>query len=484
MLLEPRVSACLLGCSAPLLTLATGLRPGDAWQATGPLVITVQQDPRTGRSLRLSIAEGMVAELVGACASGAVLTAWALYLALPATLIGLLGALPFASQLVHLPGAFITGRLGHRRAALLFVALSRQIVLPLALLPFLPISQAARQAALLVVAGLAAALGVIGNNAWTAWMGDLVPEEIRGRYFGRRSAACALGAALGALAAGLLLDLGQRSGGEGLVLAGFSLGASLAGLATFLLMRAQHESLERTAPAPRLREVVLVPLRDWRARRVLAFQIAWSAAGGLAAAFYPLYMITELQMGFARMALYSGGLCAFRVLAAPLWGRALDHTGARPILVACAFGLSLSPLLWLFPRPDLLWPLALDAALCGTLSAGYNLAAFSLPLSLSQPRDRAFHLAAFAATGGLAMGLASALSGPALHLLPSSILFFGQVANKLQLLFLLGGGARILSALLGLRIVQPGSANVAELGKLALNTAARRARQQRRKLAA
>lgn len=431
----------------------------------------------TKRSLRLSTAEGLVAELAGACASGAVLTAWAIHLALPVTLIGLLGALPFASQLVHLPAAFLTRRLGHRRTALLFVTLSRQVGLPLALLPVLPFSPAARQGLLLVLAGLAAVLGVIGNNAWTAWMGDLVPDQMRGRYFGRRSAACALGAALGGLGAGLLLDLGRREGLQDLVLAGFSIAASLAGLTSFLLLRAQHDCQEHSSRAPPLREVVLLPLRDWQARRVLAFQCAWSAAGGLAAAFYPLYMITGLKMGFARMALYSGGICAFRVLAAPLWGRALDRTFARPILVACAFGLSLSPLLWLFARPDLLWPLALDAALCGTLSAGYNLAAFSLPLALSQPRNRPFYLAAFAATGGLAMGLASALSGPVLQILPASVSLFGQPAARPQLLFLLGGAARILAALLALRIVQPGSSRVVELGRLALHTAARKGRK-------
>lgn len=428
-----------------------------------------------------------MAEFVSACTSGGVLTAWALYLRLSPTLIGLLGAMPFCSQLIHLPGAWITRRLGHRNAALTFVALSRQVVLPLALLPFLPLGLHGRQVVLLVVAALAAALGVVGNNAWTAWMGDLVPEGVRGRYFGRRSAFCALGATLSSLAAGLLLDLGRRgapgSQREGVVLACFSLLASVAGAATFLLLRAQHEKSEKRSPAPGLSEM-LSPLGDWRSRRVLAFQMVWSFAGGLAAAFYPLYMIAELKMGFAQMALYSGGIAGFRMLAAPLWGRALDHTRARPILVACAFGLSLSPLLWLIPHPGLLWPLALDAALCGTLSAGYNLAAFSLPLSLSLPRHRAFHLAAFAATGGLAMGLASAASGPVLHLLPAQIFLFGQLTKSTQLLFLLGGATRLCAALLALRIVQEGSSPVVDLGRLALRTAARTTRKQRGKLAA
>src|SRR6267143_3765235 len=58
------------------------------------------------RSLRVSIAEGVVAELVGACASGGAITGWALYLDLTPVLVGVLGALPFAAQLVQIPSAW------------------------------------------------------------------------------------------------------------------------------------------------------------------------------------------------------------------------------------------------------------------------------------------------------------------------------------------------------------------------------------------
>ena len=64
------------------------------------------------------------------------------------------------------------------------------------------------------MAGLAAVLGVLGNNAWVAWMGELVPSRIRGRYFGRRTGLCMLGGALAAGVAGLLLDWAR---GHGLV---------------------------------------------------------------------------------------------------------------------------------------------------------------------------------------------------------------------------------------------------------------------------
>ena len=119
--------------------------------------------------------EGALAEVVGACTSGGVLTAWALYLELPLLLVGVLGALPFTAQLVQLPAAWCTRRFGSRRAALWTIGISRQCVLPLACLPFVPLPASSKQAIFLGCAFTSAALSVAGTNAWTSWMGDLAP---------------------------------------------------------------------------------------------------------------------------------------------------------------------------------------------------------------------------------------------------------------------------------------------------------------------
>src|SRR5690349_21147600 len=67
------------------------------------------------RSMTLSVIEGGAAEVFAACATGGVVTGWALYLgARPAT-IGFLGALPLAAQMVNVGAAWITDVLGPKR---------------------------------------------------------------------------------------------------------------------------------------------------------------------------------------------------------------------------------------------------------------------------------------------------------------------------------------------------------------------------------
>src|SRR5439155_156928 len=140
------------------------------------------------RTLGISVAVGVVAALVGACASGGAITAWALYLGLTPVLVGVLGALPFAAQIVQIPSAWLTRSRGGRRTALWTIGVSRQLPLALALLPWLSFPEPVQRAVLLAVAAASSILSVAGNNAWTSWMGELVPDRLRGRYFGRRTA--------------------------------------------------------------------------------------------------------------------------------------------------------------------------------------------------------------------------------------------------------------------------------------------------------
>jgi len=415
------------------------------------------------KSLRTSMVEGALAELIGACTSGGVLTAWALYLEMPPVLIGVLGALPFTAQLVHLPASWFTRRLGGRRAAIWTTGIARQSVLPLACLPLLPFGLPVKQGIFLACASVNAALSVAGNNAWTSWMGDLVPGAVRGRYFGRRSALCAFAATCAALAAGLVLDRGRNHAQAGTALCALTLLACATGAATTLLLCRQHESPDALPPRAAPLGEALAPIRDTRARSLLAFQLAWSAAGGIAAAFYPLHMIGNLRMGFARMAIYTAAVAAFRMLAAPLWGRTMDRSGARPVLVASAFGLGLSPFLWIFATGDRLWPLAIDAALSGAATAGLSLATFSLPLALSRPTTRAFYVGALAAAGGLAAGIGSAAGGGLVKFFPDAWALFGQPLTSAHALFLVGAAARLCAAGLALRVDERPAAEVVRL---------------------
>src|SRR6267378_8615831 len=98
------------------------------------------RSPRAGglrASLDASVAEGAAAEVFTACVGGAVLTGWALFLGASPVVIGLLGALPLAAQMVQLPAAWLTERIGAKPLAIVAIGGARLAWLPLVAVPFL-----------------------------------------------------------------------------------------------------------------------------------------------------------------------------------------------------------------------------------------------------------------------------------------------------------------------------------------------------------
>src|SRR3989441_7157813 len=213
------------------------------------------------------------------------------------------------------------------------------------------------------------------------------------------------------LPAGVIVDALTRRGWKGHGLGGLSAVACLAAVVSVYLLLRQHGP-RRDAGRERPRwGLIADAARDPRARPFLWYLLAWNSAVGLSASFFSYHMLSNLATGFALAALHGVAVAAVRIVSAPLWGRAVDRFGARPVLVVSSFGIAAVPAIWLFPTPAFLWPLALEAALSGALWGGHGLAAMDLTVDLSPAQARPFYVAAFAAASGVGFAAASVLAG-------------------------------------------------------------------------
>jgi MFS family permease len=229
----------------------------------------------------------------------------------------------------------------------------------------------------------------------------------------------------------------------------------LAGVLTTLLMASQPPAFAEAPAAPGASSM-LAPLRDPRARPLLAYQLAWNGAVGISSSFFAVYMLHDLGLGFGWVAAHGAAAALVRVLTSGAWGRAVDKLGARPVLVVCSFGLFALPLLYLAPRATL-WPLLLDVLLAGVFWGGHGLASFEMPMSLAPRGQRPFYLAAFATCAGVAFAAASLLGGWLAMSLPAHVHLLGLGLQRLQVLFLLSAAGRLLAAPLALRLHEDGA---------------------------
>lgn len=414
------------------------------------------------RSLAASTAEGVAAEVVQACAGSAMATAWALHLHSGPLLLGVLWALPFLGQLLQLPAAWLMAHFDRRLVAIAGNGVARQVLILLAVLPFLPISDAAKRFGLVAVISVSSLAAVAGGNAWMSWMADLVPARIRGRYFGRRTALCAIGGAASSLAAGLAFDAATAHGVVAPALSALALVSWIGAVVSTRLMRRQHDPRQHAPRSPIARDLV-EPFIHGPSQRILTYQATWSVALGLTASLTAVYMLKTLHIGFTGMAIYTAALAGARVLTTPLWGRILDRIGARPVLVVCSVGSALVSALWIFAAPGRLWPIALDAVLSGVLLGGQGLAAFAIPIAVAPRASRTMLLSAFVMAGGLAFGLGSIAGGAIVGALTALV----PAALGVRALFAVSAGGRLAAALCAHRIHEPGAQPVAQMGHLA-----------------
>ncbi len=415
-------------------------------------------------SLRAALFEGASAEVFAACAGGGILTAWALHLGASPLVIGLLAALPVTCNVLNLPAAWLTHVVGRKRLAVAAVGASRLVYLPLVAFPFVHLPDATRLRLFIALVAATSILGVIGNNAWIAWMGDLVPAQIRGRFFGRRTVFLTLAGATTSLAAGVALDMLGPRGWKGETLAGLAAVACLAGLTSIWLLRSQHEPPMTGASARRAGWAALADCLCNRAvRPFLWYQFAWHVAVASVAGFISFHMLVNLRMGFALVAAHGVAVAVVRIVAAPLWGRAVDRLGARPVLVLCSFGVAAVPPIWMLTTPDRLWPIALEALVSGVLWGGHGIASVDLSVALAPRAGRPFFLATFATAGGLGFALSSMLAGLLASSLPARFELFGFSWTAIHVLLLISALGRAAAALLAVRIGEGNAGGVPEL---------------------
>ena len=388
------------------------------------------------QALRLWRWEGTVATVQDSLSNGAFATAFALLLGCSDFVLGLLAALPAFTGLVQLYAARVAVRLGSRRAGVAWPSLLSRLCWPLIVaIPFV-LPRPLWVAAFLALTLASGALINISNPLWAAWLTDLVPEDNRGRYFGRNNQIGGLVNMAVSVGGGAFLDAMARHGtrfgafaalfGVGVL---FSLGASL------LVWRSPDVRQETGEPSslnavPRQHGQAgrllpdLAPLRDPNFRRIILLALCVTAAGGVAGQFFTVYQLKTLGLNYTALQSLGAVASVASLLSMPVWGYLGDKYGSRPILtLACALTLP-APLLWLMTTPDGiagLWQAGAGGVLhlswtkieivglnllSGAGWAGIGLAQFNLMIGAAPADKRPAYVSTLAAAAGIAGGVA------------------------------------------------------------------------------
>ena len=323
--------------------------------------------------------------------------------------IGLVGAMPAIATLIQPLASYTLERTGHRRRIFVAVGcLHRLLWIVPALLPlFIEDTQVCIQVGLSILA-LSFLLGSFASPFWITWVADLVPENVRGAFFGRRA------------------NLGQVSGVLAAVLVGqylakdpplykFAIGFTVAGIAGFvdiLIHRWVPDiTRHRAGNARSIITILLEPARNRSFRSFLGFVLLMWLGAGMVGAYVNLYLVRELSLSYLQIALYTTVLSGLaHILFSELFGVSIDQFGNKPVLILSALGTTLIPLILIFCGPHSQILLALFGIAGGAAWAGLNLTVLNLQIGLPPAEHRHSYAAAFGIFTGVA-GAVGAILG-------------------------------------------------------------------------
>ncbi|HYH16815.1 MAG TPA: MFS transporter [Flavisolibacter sp.] len=342
--------------------------------------------------LKLVIGDGLTAEAMVTLTGGTFLMAMAVGMGASNFQIGLLASLPTFTNIFQLISIWLVQKYNNRRAVMVISSFfARTPLFIIGLLPFL-FSTGTSVQVLIFLLSFHYFFGSIAGASWNSWMKDLVPENILGTYFSRRSRLTQTLNVVLSLVLALSLDYIKKYYPQ-MELTAYSImfvvGALIGMLGVYFLSR---------TPEPRsylakenLFKLFGKPLKDKNFRQLLAFNSFWAFALNIATPFFSVYMMKSLNLPLSTI--IGLGLLAqvSSIFSIQMWGRYSDQYSnktimsiAAPIYIACI-------LAWTFTAMGstsmiVLGLLAIINVFTGISTAGINLTLNNICLKLS-PKD-------------------------------------------------------------------------------------------------
>lgn len=290
-------------------------------------------------------------------------------------------------------------------------------------------------------------LGMVVVPAWIEWMGFLVPEKIRGRYYGWRNGITGFFSLFSFLVGGLFLQFMDQHhlvwGGYGAL---FFL-AFLSRILSFLFLRQVEETKHPLPPRlfqhiPSRQALKQLPKTPFFA--FLMHTVLMNMAVFISAPYFTPYMLQELHFSYWTFTYVLAIPMLVKALAMPIWGKICDTYGNRNVLAFSATFLGVLPILWIISS-HLEFIITIQV-LSGFLWAAYELSSFNSLYDLTAEKSRMKYSIILNGTNAFAYIAGAMIGERIISLLSAFDLFF----SPYHAAFLISGLARFLVAFLWL----------------------------------
>ncbi len=355
---------------------------------------------QVGRAIRLTYVQTMLTAIFGASTGGMFLIGFAIELGADNILLGVMASIPqFFVTFQLLAAYFVERGVSRKWITVGFAFLSPLIWFLVAIIAFFGdvMNTGERMAVLIGIIVLVTLSGQFVANARGSWIGELVPAERRGRFFGHCLLFAGIVGSVFAIIEGRFLDIIKSHGL--FAFAGLFFFGAVFGLASAALYIPQPECpLPGGGRKPGFRRIARETFRN-RPFVLLALVTAVFSLSAIAGPFTAAYCLRDVGLSFFGLGILNFVFTAAMLLCSPFCGKAVDRFGCRPVLILGLLVLAPTAGIWLFIPPNsplsayLLLPWA--NLFAGLGSAAVSVAISSMMYKTSRPEGRSVQFAAF-----------------------------------------------------------------------------------------
>jgi len=285
-------------------------------------------------------------------------------------------------------------------------------------------------------------------------LGDIIDDDKRGEFFGKRNRIVNLMGFISTFLAGLLLTFFKQfdNGTAHYVFFGFGILFFLAFV--FRAIASYYKSKIYDLPyAPKKDNITFFNFMKNMTHNnygiFVLYVFMFKLVAFISAPFFALYLLRDLGISYMYFTLILGASIMASFITMGMWGKIIDKHGSKLVLTISAFLTPLTALLLVFAMfiKDPLWLfifLLLEEAFSGFVWAGFNLSTSSFLFDSTSKEERIKYIAYYNFLTGIAVFLGAMLGGVLIKFYPQWTIVSTALVSAIPLIYVTTGLLRLL----------------------------------------
>ncbi|MEK6757983.1 MAG: MFS transporter [Nanoarchaeota archaeon] len=278
----------------------------------------------------------------------------------------------------------------------------------------------------------------MGYPAWFSWMGDVVDEKYRGRWFSKRSFLMGIISFTLAILASLFLDYTKKNGW---IMAGFAtlfLFAFIIRITCIRVIKKQYEPKIKLKKSYRFSfKEFLIKAPKTNFGRFSIFHATLSFSVYISSSLYAIYLLRTLEFSYTTYIIVILSGTFFSLIFLNLWGGIVDKYGSYAAICITSIFLPIVPILWVL-SPSPLYLILVPNLISGIANSGFNLASRNFIYDNVHKQKRALAVSYHDLLNGIGIFLGAGLSAILIEYLSITSI------KPIILIFIIGGIVRMI----------------------------------------